>query len=78
MKINQLTGLNRQAKKFLLDNNISAKKIRIMAFGFKGYINGEWVDDLSLIRKGGKWFIFRYNEPVLSISGNINYFYLKP
>jgi len=74
MKINQIAGLNRQARKFLLANLISVKSAEVMGLYFKGNINGRYAEGISIIRENGKWIIFSTKEPIQSIYGNIECF----
>jgi hypothetical protein len=74
MKINQIKGLNRQSRKFLLGNLISVRGAEVMALYFKGHINGYYAEGISLIRENGKWVIFLTKEPIESIYGNIECF----
>jgi hypothetical protein len=74
MKINQIKGLNRQARKFLLNNLISVKGAEVMALYFKGHVNGYYAIGISLIRENGIWVIFSTREPIQSIYGDIDCF----
>ena len=74
MKVNQIQGLNRQARKFLLEHCVSKRGVEIMAYGFTGYINSNEVEDVTLIRLGGKWEVFRSHEPIFSVNGNVEFF----
>ena len=74
MKVNQTIGLNRKARKYLLEHCVSKRGAEIMAFGFNGFINGNEVEDVTLIRESSKWKVFRTNEEILSISGIIDSF----
>lgn len=74
MKVNQTNGLNRKARTFLLEHCISKRGAEIMAFGFTGFLNGNEVEDVTLIRENSKWKVFRTNELILSISGIIDSF----
>ena len=74
MKINQIAGLNRQARKFLLANLISVKSAEIMGLYFKGNINGQYAEGISIIRENGTWIIFSTKEKIQSIYGNIECF----
>lgn len=74
MKINQIIGLNRKARTFLLENCISKRGVEVMVFGFIGYINGEYVENITLIRKFGSWERFDTKEQILSISGKAETF----
>lgn len=75
-KVNQIPSLNKKARKFLLDHCISKRGVEVMAFGFNGYINGNNVNDITLIRLAGKWVIHSTHENVLSISGEVESFHL--
>ncbi len=80
MKINQLIGLNKQARHFLLENCISKRAADIMACGFSGYLNGIEVNDkIDLIRENGKWraigSIIEYGK-IVSLKGDIDCFFL--
>lgn len=74
MKVNQTNGLNRKARKYLLDHCVSKRGAEIMAFGFTGFLNGNEVEDVTLIRESSKWKVFRTNEQILSIYGIIDSF----
>ena len=74
MKINQIAGLNRQARKFLLANLISVKSAEVMGLYFKGNINGQYAEGISIIRENGTWIIFSTKEEIQSIYGNIECF----
>mgnify|MGYP003659028244 CR=1 FL=1 len=76
MKINQTNSLNKKARKFLLANCVSKRGAEIKLFGFNGYLNGNEVQDITLIRKNSKWEVFNTTEKVLSISGMGNLFSL--
>ena len=76
MKINQIKGLNRQARKFLLEHCVSKRNAEVMAFWFNGYINGQEVEDETLIRESGKWYTFRNRIPIQSIYGEVEGFNL--
>lgn len=76
MKVNQISGLNRQAKKFLLENCVSRKGVEVMASGFTGYINGQNFENVTLIREYGKWIVFKDKEYIQSIYGDVNCFLL--
>lgn len=68
--------MNRKARKFLLSHNISKKGAEIALVGFTGYVNGESVKDITLIRYSGKWEIFATHEKVQSICGEAYAFFL--
>ena len=72
MKINQLPSLNRQARKFLLNNCISTKSADVNAFFFTGYLNGESVERTSLKRVDGQWM--NGDNFVLSLEGELGMF----
>jgi hypothetical protein len=72
--INQLNGLNRKARNFLLDHCVSKKGAEIMAIGFAGYINGQYYEGTTLIRYDGQWQVFATHEAVVTISGEIDCF----
>ena len=74
MNINQITGLNRKARKFLLEHCVSKRGVEIMSFGFSGYINGETYENGTLIRYSGKWEVFQTKEQIMSICGEIDCF----
>jgi len=74
LKINQLQGLNRKARIFLLANCVSKRGVEVMAWGFNGFLNGNDVQNLTLIRENGKWIVFNTKELILSLKGIINYF----
>jgi transposase-like protein len=74
MKINQINGLNRKARKFLLSNCVSKRAAEVMAYGFNGYINGENHEDETLIRVKGKWQVCSTGEKIISIGGEICFF----
>jgi len=74
MKVNQINGLNRKARKYLLDHCVSKRGAEVMAFSFEGFINGKEVEDVTLIRQDSKWKVFSSNEQILSISGIIDCF----
>ena len=76
MKLNQINSLDRKARKFLLENCVSKNGAEIKLFGFNGYLNGDEVKDITLIRKNSKWEVFNTTEKVLSISGMGNLFSL--
>lgn len=69
MKVNQTNSLNRKARKYLLDHCVSKRGAEVMLFGFTGYLNGNEVEDTTLIRVNSKWEVFRTSEKVLSING---------
>lgn len=74
MTINQINGLNRKARVFLLDNCVSVKGAEVMVYGFTGHVNGEGVEDITLIREKSKWKVFGTDEIILSINGNAEFF----
>jgi hypothetical protein len=74
--INQLNSLNRKARVFLLDHCVSKKGAEIMAIGFIGYINGQYVEDTTLIRYSGQWQVFATHEAVVTIAGEIDCFFM--
>ncbi len=74
MKVNQINGLNRKARTFLLDHCVSKKGVEVMVFNFSGFINGQEYKNETLIRVNGKWEIFKTKEQVLSIGGEIDCF----
>lgn len=76
MKVNKISGLNRKARKFLLEHCISKRGVEVMAWRFTGYINGEVKEDVSLIRRDSKWQIYATREIILSIYGDIAFFTL--
>ena len=69
MKINQITGLNILARKFLLEHCISKRGAEVMVFDFCGFINGQYLDRVSLIRTNSKWEVLSTKERILTISG---------
>ena len=74
MKVNQINGLNRQARKFLKENLITTRQADVLATLFEGHLNGEWRKGITLERKNGKWFHFSTGEEILSINGKISHF----
>lgn len=76
MRINQTNSLNRKARKYLLSNCVSKRGAEVMLFGFSGYLNGNEVDDIALIRENSKWKVFSTSEKVLSINGEARSFSL--
>lgn len=74
MKVNQIKGLNRQARKFLKENCVSKRGVEVMALGFKGYMNGIERINVALIRKDGCWIMFSTDEKILSINGSVDCF----
>lgn len=70
-KINQINGLNRKARTYLLDHCVSRRGAEVVAYGFTGYLNGDWVDDAILIRRSSKWYNFNSNERVFSLKGEL-------
>ena len=74
MKINQTNGLNRQARKFLLSNLVSKRGAEVELYGFNGYLNGNEVEDITLIRKNGKWQVVETSELVFSLNGTADFF----
>lgn len=75
-KINQIPSLNKKARSFLLEHCVSKRGAEVMAFSFTGYINSNDVEDKTLIRISGKWFIHSTHERIVSISGNVDSFHL--
>jgi hypothetical protein len=73
-KVNQITGLNKKARTFLLEHCVSKKGAEVMAYTFKGFINGQEVNDITLIRKESKWEIFATKEAIQSINGTVEFF----
>ena len=76
MKINQTNSLNRKARKYLLSNCVSKRGAEVMLFGFSGYLNGNEVEDITLIRRSSGWGVFGTFEKVLSINGEADSFSL--
>lgn len=76
MKVNQTNSLNRKARKYLLSNCVSKRGAEVMLFGFNGYLNGDEVENLTLIRRNSKWEVSRTGEKVLSINGEARSFSL--
>jgi len=74
MKVNQISGLNKKARTFLLEHCVSKKGVEVMAYRFTGYINGEFKDDVTLIRRDYKWTIYQSSENILSINGVLEFF----
>lgn len=74
MKVNQINGLNRKARKFLLDHCVSKRGAEVIAFDFTGFINGNEVENETLIRENSKWRIFNSSEMIQSIRGKIDSF----
>lgn len=74
MTTNQIAGLNRQARKYLLENCISKRGFEVIAWGFTGYLNSNEVEGVTLIRIKSKWKVFNTNELILSIKGEIDFF----
>lgn len=76
MVINQKNSLNRKARRFLLSHCISKRGAEVMFYGFDGYLNGDIVQNATLIRRNGKWEVFSTSETVLSINGEADGFSL--
>jgi hypothetical protein len=76
MVVAQTNGLNRQARKFLLENCISKRGAEVIAFGFSGYLNGQEVEDITLIRETSKWSVLSTREKIVSINGEMDSFSL--
>lgn len=76
MQVNQVNSLNRKARKYLLSHCVSKRGAEVMLFGFNGYLNGQEVEGVTLIRKNSKWEVFNTYEKVLSINGNADSFSL--
>jgi len=74
MKVNQISGLNKKARTFLLEHCVSKKGVEVMVYRFTGYINGEFKDDVTLIRRDYKWTIYQNSENILSINGVLEFF----
>ena len=74
MKVNQISGLNKKARTFLLEHCVSKKGVEVMAYRFTGYINGEFKNDVTLIRRDYKWTIYQSSENILSINGVLEFF----
>lgn len=74
MTINQIKGLNRKARAFLLDHCVSRRGVEVMAFNFNGYINGQTFENTTLIRINSKWQVFSTKECIISIYGEIDCF----
>lgn len=74
--INQINSMNRKARKFLLSHNISKKGAEVALVSFTGYINGNYVKEVTLMRLNGKWEIFATHEKVQSICGEAYAFFL--
>lgn len=77
MKINQLNGLNRQARKFLVENLITVKNYPVLGCMFNGFINGMERINVTIERKNGKWYHFSTGEEIKSIKGKISHFLIK-
>jgi hypothetical protein len=71
--VNQLEGLNRKARKYLMSILISVKGYDVTAFGFSGYINGNEVTNITLVRENKVWSIIE-GEKILSIRGEVRFF----
>lgn len=78
INVNNKADLNKKAKAFLLDHCISKRSAEILCHGFTGYINGDYHQNVSLIRENGVWSTFgcAYREQVLSLCGKVESFHL--
>lgn len=77
IKINQIPGLNRQARKFLLENCISVRNYPVTGWGFTGYINSNWFDNIRIERTTKGWIVCSTEEPILGIKGELEFFTVK-
>lgn len=75
MKVNQIEGINRKARKFLMDNLCSKRGAEVMAYGFSGYLNSNEVENITLIRRNSKWYVSgSAGERVHGLKGSIEFF----
>lgn len=74
IRINQIEGLNRQARKFLKENLITTRGADVLGAYFIGYLNGMYREGITLVRKNGKWYHFSTDEKILSINGKLSHF----
>jgi hypothetical protein len=56
--IKNIRALNRKARKYLLEHCVSRRAAEVIAHDFTGYINSNYYENVSLIRKNGKWRLF--------------------
>ena len=76
IQVNQIRGLNKKARKFLLEHCVSKRGVEVIASNFTGYINGITFENVDLIREGGKWRVFGYSLQIESLGGSVEYFSL--
>lgn len=74
IRINQIKGLNRQARKFLKENLITTRNADVVGAYFIGYLNGMYRIGITLVRENGKWYHFSTNEEIQSINGKLSHF----